>query len=330
MKRRTLLAAGGGALVALGAGWTLPRPDPKTGLLPGAAMAQSADGEMPEVVDMVLGDPDAPIEVIEYASFTCPHCATFHANQFKAIKENYVDTGKVRIVYREVYFARPGLRASMMARCSGDTEFFFAFSNVLYAEQRAWAASGDPATIIEDLRRLAKTAGLDDVRSYNFAQKSDMPIYAREHVLDQIKREFAYAFAEEKYPGVPRIKTHVIENNHFSLDDLDITPIEVMHHKLPVFGFRIGDFTYITDANHIPGIELEKMKGTRVLVLNALQKTEHISHFTLDEAIEMVAKIQPEQAYFTHISHKLGRHQEVSKELPENVFLAHDGLKIEI
>mgnify|MGYP000020319932 FL=1 len=162
MKRRTLLTAGGGALVALGAGWTLTRPDPQTGLLPGAAMAQSTDGEMPEVIEMVQGDPNAPIEVIEYASFTCPHCASFHANQYKALKENYIDTGLIKFVYREVYFDRPGLWASMIARCSNDSDFFFAFSELLYTEQRAWLASGDPAGIIEDLRRLAKTAGLDD------------------------------------------------------------------------------------------------------------------------------------------------------------------------
>ena len=162
MKRRTLLAAGGGALVALGAGWTLTRPDPKTGLLPGAAHAQSSDGEMPEIMEMVLGDPNASVEVIEYASFTCPHCASFHANQFKALKENYIDTGQIKFVYREVYFDRPGLWASMIARCSNDMDFFFAFSDLLYAEQRNWAASGDPAIIIEELRRLAKTAGMDD------------------------------------------------------------------------------------------------------------------------------------------------------------------------
>lgn len=162
MKRRTLLTAGGGALVALGAGWTLTRPDPQTGLLPGAAMAQSTDGELPEVIEMVQGDPNAPLEVIEYASFTCPHCATFHANQYQALKENYIDTGRIRFVYREVFFDRPGLWASMIARCSNDADFFFAFSGLLYSEQRAWLASGDPAGIIEDLRTLAKTAGLDD------------------------------------------------------------------------------------------------------------------------------------------------------------------------
>lgn len=162
MKRRTLLAAGGGALVALGAGWTLTRPNPQTGLLPGAAFAQSTDGALPEVIEMVQGDPDAPVEVIEYASYTCPHCASFHANQYKLLKANYIDTGRIRFVYREVYFDRPGLWASMIARCSDDQNFFFAFSELLYTQQREWLASGDPTGIIADLRRLAKTAGLDD------------------------------------------------------------------------------------------------------------------------------------------------------------------------
>jgi protein-disulfide isomerase len=162
MERRTLLAAGGSALVALGAGWTLTRPNPQTGLLPGAAFAQETDGALPQVIEMVKGDPDAPVEVIEYASYTCPHCASFHANQFKLLEANYIDTGRVKFVYREVYFDRPGLWASMIARCSDDANFFFAFSDLLYTQQREWLASGDPATIVEDLRRLAKTAGLDD------------------------------------------------------------------------------------------------------------------------------------------------------------------------
>ena len=138
------------------------RPDPVSGLLPGAAHAQSSDGEAPEIVEMVIGNPDAAVEVIEYASYTCPHCASFHANQFKALKANYIDTGKIRFVYREVYFDRPGLWASMIARCADDQNFFFAFSELLYAEQRAWLATGDPAGIIADLRRLAKTAGMED------------------------------------------------------------------------------------------------------------------------------------------------------------------------
>lgn len=162
MERRTLLAAGGGALLALGGGWMLTRPDTATGLLPGAANAQTTDGALPEVVEMIKGNPDAPIEVIEYASFTCPHCASFHANQFKLLEQNYIDTDKVKFVYREVYFDRPGLWASMIARATNDTDFFFAFSDILYARQREWLASGDPGQIIEELRTLAKTAGLDD------------------------------------------------------------------------------------------------------------------------------------------------------------------------
>lgn len=162
MERRTLLTVGAGALVALGAGWTLTRPNADTGLLPGAANAQSADGALPEVMEMVRGNPDASVEVIEYASYTCPHCATFHASPYQSLKANYIDTGKIRFVYREVYFDRPGLWASMIARCPNDTDFFFGMTEMLYEKQREWLASGDPATIVQDLRKLGKTAGLDD------------------------------------------------------------------------------------------------------------------------------------------------------------------------
>ncbi|MBQ2261631.1 MAG: DsbA family protein [Loktanella sp.] len=162
MKRRTLLAAGGGAALIAGAGWFSSRPDPVTGLLPGAASAQSSDAAAPEIMEMVLGNPDAAVEVIEYASYTCPHCATFHADQFQQIKANYIDEGKIRFVYREVYFDRPGLWASMIARSQDNQDFFFSFSGMLYEKQRAWLGSGDPVTIVEELRRLAKVAGLDD------------------------------------------------------------------------------------------------------------------------------------------------------------------------
>ena len=164
MERRTLLAAGGGALLALGGGFVIaPRGnDTPVSLLPGAANAQETTGELPEVLEMIQGDPDAAVEVIEYASFTCPHCASFHANQYKALKANYLDTGKIRFVYREVFFDRPGLWASMIARCPDDADFFFNVANLLYEQQRSWLAGGDPGTIVEALRTLAKTAGLDD------------------------------------------------------------------------------------------------------------------------------------------------------------------------
>lgn len=174
------------------------------------------------------------------------------------------------------------------------------------------------------------TAGMDDVRSYNFAQKMDMPIFAHQRVLDQLSKEFSYVFAKVKYPGVPKVATNPIENKAFSIGETSILPIEVMHYKLPVFGFRIKDFTYITDANFINEEEISKIKGTKILVLNALQKTDHISHFTLAEAIEMVNIIKPEKCYFTHISHRLGKHRDVSEELPDNCELAFDGLKITI
>lgn len=175
------------------------------------------------------------------------------------------------------------------------------------------------------------TAGMDDVRSYNFKHKMDMPIYGTEKVLGQLKQEFSYVFSNLKYPGVPRVVTNEITaENPFTVKGVKITPIEVMHYKLPVLGFRIGDFTYITDANYISKEELKKVKGTKILVLNALQREEHISHFTLDEAVELAKNINAEKTYLTHISHKLGLHQEVMEELPAEVELAWDGLKVEL
>ncbi len=174
------------------------------------------------------------------------------------------------------------------------------------------------------------TAGLDDVRSFNFAQRKDMPIYGRQRVINQIKKEFSYAFAEVKYPGVPMIATIEIDNEPFQAEGVDVLPVEVMHHQLPVLGFRIGDFTYITDANYISDEEIEKIKGSKVLVLNALQIKEHISHFTLQEAVEMAQRIGAEQTYFTHISHKLGMHGDVCNDLPEGITLAYDGLKVHL
>ncbi|MCL6260972.1 MBL fold metallo-hydrolase [Aquiflexum sp. TKW24L] len=174
------------------------------------------------------------------------------------------------------------------------------------------------------------TAGLDDIRSYNFLQKKDMPIYGTKKVLNQIKQEFAYIFEEVRYPGVPSVTTHEITNLPFSAEGIDVIPIQVMHYRLPVFGFRFGDFTYITDAKYIDNSELEKVKGTKILVLNALQKTHHLSHFTLDEAIQLVNQIKPESAYFTHISHRLGTHDEIERNLPPNIHLAFDGLKISL
>ncbi len=174
------------------------------------------------------------------------------------------------------------------------------------------------------------TAGLDDVRAYNFMQEMDMPVYGAQSVLDQLRLEYAYAFAEKVYPGIPRLKLNAIDDQPFQVNGIDITPLLVQHLHMSVFGFRIKDFSYITDANSIPEPTLDRLKDTEVLVLNALQVEPHISHFNLKEALAMVEKIKPKKTYFTHISHKLGLHADVQKKLPANVFLAHDGLQIMI
>ena len=174
------------------------------------------------------------------------------------------------------------------------------------------------------------TAGLDDIRGFNYAQKSVIPIYAQARVIEQLKREFSYAFDEIKYPGVPDLQIHEIDEHPFDIFDVSFLPIPVKHFMLDIFGFRIQDFTYITDANHISEETMAKLVGTKVLVLNALRKENHISHFNLSEALEIIEKIKPEKAYLTHLSHQMGKHEVVQKELPEQVFLAYDGLKISI
>ena len=173
-------------------------------------------------------------------------------------------------------------------------------------------------------------AGMDEVRSFNFLQKKAMPIYARPSVLAQLEQEFSYVFAKDKYPGVPQVEVHTIENEPFNVQGVPVIPVEVLHYKLPVYGFRIYDFTYITDAKYINEPEKDKIRGSQVLALNALQLNDHISHLTLQEALAMIEELQPQQAYLTHISHRLGLHQEVSASLPKNVALAYDGLTIEI
>lgn len=172
-------------------------------------------------------------------------------------------------------------------------------------------------------------AGMDDIRAYNYLQNRPMDLYANKHTQEVMRREFDYIFSGENYPGIPQINLHEInKDNSFRIGDIEIQPIEVMHYKLPVLGFRIGGFTYITDANFISEEELAKIKGSDILVLNALRKEKHISHFTLEEAIEVAQKTNAKKTYFTHLSHQMGFHKEVEKELPEGIFLAYDGLQL--
>lgn len=174
------------------------------------------------------------------------------------------------------------------------------------------------------------TAGMDDIRSFNFLQKKDIPIYGRKTVLDQLKQEFAYIFAETTYPGVPQVKLNPINNSPFTIEGVEFIPIEVMHYLLPVFGFRVNDFSYVTDAKTISKKEKEKIKGSKVLILDALQKEDHLSHLTLSEALAIIEELEVEKTYLTHISHRMGLHREVNTELPSNVALAYDGLQIEL
>lgn len=170
-------------------------------------------------------------------------------------------------------------------------------------------------------------AGLDDVRAFNFFQQKPMEIYANSLTEEGIKREFAYAFSDKKYPGLPNLNLNTIDETPFMIGDIPVIPILVWHLKMPVLGFRFGNFTYITDANRIDEEEKEKIKGSEVMVLNALRKEKHISHYTLDEAVALVQELEVPRAYFTHISHQLGKHEEVNAGLPKGIELAWDGLE---
>jgi len=170
--------------------------------------------------------------------------------------------------------------------------------------------------------------GLDDIRSFNWRQKHPTDIYAEDRVQEAIKRIFHYVFANFKYPGIPKMQLHPINDNPFKIDKIEFIPIRCFHNKLPVYGFRVGDLTYITDTNFIPPEEMKKIKGSRVLIVNSLRREKHISHFNLEEALEVINEIKPEKAYLTHLSHEFGKHADIQKELPENVFVGFDGLRI--
>jgi len=175
------------------------------------------------------------------------------------------------------------------------------------------------------------TAGLDDIRPFFFRQ-GDIPIYARKRVIKSLKQRFDYIFSKkERYPGAPAVAVNIIKKNKsFVLGGTSIIPIEALHNRLKIFGYRIGDFTYLTDVKSMKAKEIEKIRGSKILVVNALRIEAHLSHFNLEEALNFVEKVNPEKAYFTHISHLLGFHAEVEKSLPDNVHLAYDNLTIEL
>lgn len=173
-------------------------------------------------------------------------------------------------------------------------------------------------------------AGLDEVRAFNYINRWRAQVYCTEDVEISLRREFHYAFSEVKYPGIPEIDIHRIDETPFEINGLKFIPIKVWHFQLPVFGYRIGNFTYITDANRIDASELEKIKGSEVFVLNALRHEAHPSHFTLEEAKAIAQQTKSDKTFFTHISHQLGCHYTVEANLPKGMALAYDGLTIEI
>ncbi|HEX5001873.1 MAG TPA: MBL fold metallo-hydrolase [Bacteroidia bacterium] len=173
-------------------------------------------------------------------------------------------------------------------------------------------------------------AGMDDIRAFNYVTGEKVNVYATLRVQMALKREFPYVFDDFKYPGVPEINLHTIDENPFSIGSLQLTPLEVLHYRLPVFGFRIEDFSYVTDANFIPDTTMKKLNRSKVFVLNALRREPHVSHYTLEQALEIMEQVKPDQGYLTHISHQLGKNAELNDELPPYVSCAYDGLTIEI
>lgn len=218
------------------------------------------------------------------------------------------------------------LRVSILIEAEDKTIVIDSGPDFRYQMLRAGVADLD--AILYTHEHKDHVAGLDDIRPFNYLLKKNIDIYATERVQHALKREFSYIFSEVHYPGLPQIDVHTISDQPFYIGNSEIIPLNIMHYKLPILGFRIGDFTYITDAKTIAEETLEKVKGSRFLVVNALQHEQHISHFTLDEAIEFAQKVGAETTYFTHISHNLGLHAVVEKDLPPNIKLAYDGLII--
>ena len=189
---------------------------------------------------------------------------------------------------------------------------------------------------VRDIRALLLThehkdhiGGLDDIRAFNWVKRGPVEVYANKRTADAVRRDFAYAFAADRYPGVPEITLREVGEEPFLIDGVRVEPVTVMHHRLPVTAYRIGDFAYITDANGIPEEGMRRLRGVRCLVINALRKERHLSHFSLEEALEVIGRLDVERAWLTHVGHQMGLAREVERELPSNTRLAYDGLTFE-
>ena len=220
------------------------------------------------------------------------------------------------------------LRVSVMIETQGKVIVIDSGPDFRYQMLRAGVKHLD--AIVFTHEHKDHVAGMDDIRAFNYKQQTEIDIYAHTRVQGALKREFSYIFSDYTYPGIPKVILNDIDDHPFLVHGIEFIPINVMHYKLPVLGFRVGDFTYITDAKTINEEEKEKIKGSKILVINALQREKHISHFTMEEALAFAEEMNAEQTYFTHISHRLGRHQDVTEELPQNVNLGYDGLVLKL
>jgi len=218
------------------------------------------------------------------------------------------------------------LRSSVMIEVMGNT--FVIDTGPDFRQQMLQSKNTKLDAVIFTHSHKDHINGFDDIRAFNFIQKAPVDVYLESEVMHAIKRDYFYMFEEHKYPGVPEANFHIIDSKPFQIKGVEIIPIRVHHYKMPVLGFRIGNFSYITDANNIKPTEIEKMKGTEVLVINALRREPHISHFSLNEALEMIEKIKPNKTFLTHISHQLGLHNALNEELPANVEMGWDGMAI--
>ena len=220
------------------------------------------------------------------------------------------------------------LRASVLIKINGLSILIDIGPDFRYQMLRSHLSNIDAVLITHQHRD--HTAGLDDLRPIYYFNQKGIELYSEKNVYNAIKNDFGYFFEKNEYLGKPKINFNIISNTTFSISDIPIIPIRVMHHKLPVLGYRMGDLSYITDANYISSSEKKKLFGSKILIINSLQKKKHISHYNLKDSLKLIKEVNPIKAYLTHISHNMGLHDEISKELPKNVFLGYDTLEIDI